>query len=247
MTDFRLRQAVHNNARWCDTMCRAHNGPGEFRDAIWINRQKVPPFYPNAITLTDADAGAQLASIRDLLSAGIPGAWAVKDSYCALDLAPLGFQVLFDAQWIWRSPSLPLPADTVANVRWSRIKTAAALTEWETAWRADSPSGERSIFVPALLEDPAVAVIAAYRDRRIVAGAIANRAAEAVGLSNVFLPQKDSEPFRAGCVAQAALAFPGLPLVGYESGPNLDGVLALEFASLDALRVWRKEDESPKT
>ena len=49
---------------------------------MWLNRSATPPFYPNAVTLTDVhDHQAPLAGIHELLAARIPGAWAVKDSF----------------------------------------------------------------------------------------------------------------------------------------------------------------------
>jgi hypothetical protein len=30
--------AAHNNALWCDAICRAHDRPGEFHEALWLTR-----------------------------------------------------------------------------------------------------------------------------------------------------------------------------------------------------------------
>jgi hypothetical protein len=69
----RVRQAAHNNAVWCDTVCRTHGLPGQFFPCIWLNRSATPPFYPNAVTLTDThDQQAQLTGIHELLAARIP-------------------------------------------------------------------------------------------------------------------------------------------------------------------------------
>ena len=48
----------------------------------------------------------------------------------------------------------------------------------------------------------------------------------------------DAELYRAGAVAAALDAFPGLPLVGYESGEDLAEMKRLGFAVLGRLRVW---------
>src|SRR5439155_18863923 len=102
MSHERLRQAVRNNALWCDTVCRTHGSPGEFLDGMWINRRPTPRFYPNAVTLSKDDKPSRhLARIHDLVDARIPGEWGVKDSFCALDLAALGFRILFEADWVW--------------------------------------------------------------------------------------------------------------------------------------------------
>src|ERR1044071_9434397 len=68
----RAERAARNNAIWCDTVCRAHGLPGELGESIWLNRHATPHFYPNAVT-TAPDAPAQLAHVRELLAAAIPG------------------------------------------------------------------------------------------------------------------------------------------------------------------------------
>lgn len=238
----RVGLALRNNAVWCDTICRAHGHAGEFLAGIWINRHAAPPFYPNAVTLAADQAAEQLAALRSLMAADIPGAWAVKDSFAALDLAPLGFRPLFDAAWLWRS-SEPVQAEAPPPaLRWSRIDSAVELAAWEIAWRGE-PSDDpyARIFLPVLLEDDSIAILAAYRDQQIVAGAIANRTGQVVGLSNVFVSTQDAQRLRAGCVAAAQECFPGLPFVGYESGADLAAFRALGFEELGPLRVWVRE------
>lgn len=235
----RVGLVVHNNAVWCDTICRAHGHAGEFLPGIWINRHAAPQFYPNAVTLAADPVDDQLATIRSLMAAGIPGAWAVKDSFAVLDLAPLGFRGLFEATWLWRSGE-PLPVEAEpADLHWSQIDSATELAAWETAWRgepADDPYAR--IFLPPLLEDESIVILAAYQDERIVAGAIANRTGQVVGLSNVFVPGQDAQRLRAGCVAAVQARFPGLPLVGYESGDELAAFRGLAFEALGPLRIW---------
>ena len=34
--------AAHNNALWCDAVCRAHDRPGEFHDTLWLTRLGAP-------------------------------------------------------------------------------------------------------------------------------------------------------------------------------------------------------------
>jgi hypothetical protein len=239
----RTKQAAWNNALWCDTVCRTHGKPGEFLEGIWINRRETPRFYPNAVTLSEAvGTAAQLERVRELVDTRVPGDWGVKDSFSALDLAPLGFEVLFEATWIYRPASLPRPGDDITEVRWARVGGASELARWEAAWRG-APANEGAtkqapIFLPSLLMDSSSVVLAACRKHRIVAGAIANRTGDVVGLSNLFVPERHPEPFRAGCVAAVIDAFPGLPIVGYERGRELAAALSLGFELLGPLRIW---------
>lgn len=236
-----MARAVRNNVAWCDTVCRSHGRPGTYFDDIWVNRQATPRFYPNAITLTESGSAAQLTHIRDLVAAGIPGDWGVKDSFRAVDLATFGFRVLFDADWIWRLPDVPPPIADTTGVRWVRLADAEPLAEWERAWDGALDPGRPRIFLPALLADVDVAIIGAYDQQRIVAGVIATRAAGVVGIGNLFVPPDDGERFWAACVSAVIDSFPGLPLVGYETGTELDRVRMLGFEKTGPLRVWVRQ------
>jgi hypothetical protein len=240
----RAAAAAGNNAAWCDTVCRAHGAPGEFHDGLcWVNRWETPPFYPNAVTLT-GDPGAApklLALLRELEGAGLAGEWAVKDSFQTLDLAPLGYRPLFDASWIFRPASLPPPA---GGGRWERVTEETELAAWEAAWHGENmpPPGAPRLFPPALLADPEVVFLAAREAGRVVAGAVANRAAGVVGLSNVFTPPgTDGAGWWGSLIADVAPWFPGVALVGYEAGDDLAAPRACGFETVGPLRVWVKE------
>ena len=237
-----VEQAARNNAIWCDTICRAHGVAGEFDAAVWFNRNPVPRFYPNVVTLVEQrHIATQFAQIQDL-AASFPGHWAVKDSFAELDLSALAFELLFEANWIWRAPSARLPNTHDQEVQWVRLQGAAQLAQWESAWSGNpighSATPQPRLFLPALLADPDVAFIAAYQGNEMIAGAIANRTDTVVGLSNLFTPPADHVAFWAGCVATAQATFPGLPLVGYESGADLVRAEAVGFEKLQSLRVW---------
>ncbi|MFN8444086.1 MAG: hypothetical protein U0175_25110 [Caldilineaceae bacterium] len=245
MTLSQVEQAARNNAIWCDTLCRVHGAAGEFHESIWLNRNRVPRFYPNVVTLVEQHhIAAQRAQIEKL-AATFPGHWAVKDSFAELALSALAFELLFEATWIWHAPSAPLPKVDDQDVQWVRLEDAAQLTQWETAW-SGNPIGQSAtpqppLFLPALLTNPNVAFVAAYQGSAIIAGAIANRTDTVVGLSNLFTPAaEDSVAFWAGCVATAQATFPGLPLVGYESGADLACAEAVGFEKLQSLRVWAR-------
>jgi hypothetical protein len=232
-----IRRAALNNARWCDAVCRAHGAAGDFRADMWLNRREVPRLYPNVVTLNE-DVDEQLRGIEDLERA-LPSGWAVKDSFATLDLTALGFRVLFEAHWIVRSESAPLPDATLEGVRWATITTAHDLTRWERAWRAapgnQIPEKDAAIFGPALLIEHEVVVIAAYQDGEIVAGFIANRSDGLVGFTNMFLPARKAGVFAAGCVAAISTAFPGMPIMAYAPKPAASR--ALGFEAIGPLRI----------
>jgi hypothetical protein len=216
--------AAWNNAVWCDAVCRAHGRPGTFRKAVWATQHAVPPFFPNAVTLGGAEASTtHAAAVQELIAARLPGAWAVKDSFCTLDLHRHGFSLLFEAEWIYRPASRPHPDDRLDGVHWVRVTEAEELAAWEVAWRADQEpfEGWPRLFPDRLLTNGDIAVIAAVRKDEIVAGAVGSRSGVVVGLSNLFLPREEARDFRAGCLAQVIDTFPGLPIVGYDRGEAL--------------------------
>jgi hypothetical protein len=135
------------------------------------------------------------------------------------------------------------------DVRWLKVERARELADWELAWAGEpldlkSSSLARRLLLPTLLADDNVAFIAAYRGHRLVAGAIANRAANVVGWSNLFVPTVRAGRFRAGCPAQGMRAFPGLPIVGYEPGEAPSQACAVRFERVGPLRVWVRQNET---
>ncbi|MEW2416002.1 hypothetical protein AB0953_20100 [Streptomyces sp. NPDC046866] len=226
-TEDALRAAVRNNAAWCAAVCPG----GVFGADSWTSARRTPPYYPDAVTLTREVSAAALTAAIDT---GSPGC-SVKDSFAVLDLAPAGFELLFEAQWMHRPADAPAPAPA-ASLSWSRIASAADLDAWEAAWDGEESTG---LFRPDLLT-PEIAFLAGRSEEgRIVAGAVANEAAGAVGVSNVFT-RDGVAPDEAwsGALARIAALWPGRPVVGYEHGEDLATALAHGFAPLGPLRVW---------
>lgn len=238
----RIKQAIRNNAQWCHSVCRAHGRPGEFFDEIWINRAPLPRFYPNAQTLAERSSPRQLKLIRELIDQGLPTGWAVKDSFASLDLTTCGFTVLFDAQWIYLTQERigAVRWASAPELRWEMVRASQTLAEWERAWcEANYDTTRARVYLPVLLEDRDVAILAARRGDHIVAGAIGNRSAGVIGWSNVFVKLgRDLRECVAGSLRMLSEIFPGLPVVGYEGGDALRDALLSGFEAIGPLRVW---------
>lgn len=240
----RVEHAARNNAIWCDAVCRSHGIPGEFHEGMWLNRHTVPRFYPNMVTLSSGDSAAQLAQIQ-VLRQELTKPWSVKDSFSSLDLAPLGFRPLFQAAWLWCTPSRPRRSASAPGLRWTRVESASELAEWESAWDQEraqpSPGGHPPLFLPALIDDPDIVFLAAYRGHRLAAGAIANHTGDVVGLSNVFVLDGETAVFWPQFLERIHEHFPGLPVVGYERGAELALARQAGFELLEPLTVWTRE------
>jgi hypothetical protein len=222
--DPRIALAARNNAEWCDAVTRSWGGEPRFEAELWINPGAAPPFYPNVVTL------APIEAVPAALAAA-PGGFAVKDSFNTLDLAPLGFALLFDAMWIWRDA----PPQVDGRGTWRIIRDAAALARWEEAWRDGEPPLD--LFRPALLDAREHVFIASEVDGRIVAGFIASRSPEVVGFSNLF----GAAEHAAGCLGAVQHFAPGLPIVGYEAGAALEAMKSQGFQATGPLRVWLRK------
>ncbi|MFD3804280.1 hypothetical protein ACFWSF_24405 [Streptomyces sp. NPDC058611] len=236
--------AALNNAAWCDAVCRSHGLPGTFAADAWTNPRRTPPLYPDAVTLTPD--GVSAAALVAAVDTGSPGC-SVKDSFAALDLGPEGFRVLFEAQWIHRPAGAPVTAAGPLQ-EWSEVAGAGELRQWEAAWAGGEPSG---LFRPDLLaggtvfltgragSDGTAGAAGASTGGRIVAGAVAHRTGDVVGVSNLFARDGASAGAAwAGTLTAVASRWPGLPVVGYESGDDLDAALRAGFTALGPLRVW---------
>jgi hypothetical protein len=228
---FGLRAAaVRNNANWCASVCRSHGIPNIFGEMAWRSACRTPPYYPDVVTLHPDAVPIDFLPEIDTS----PGC-SIKDSFAAHDLTSHGFVELFTAQWIHRPAGLRAPATPV--LRAARVSTATELRAWQTAWHGDDEPTD--VFRPALLDDPSVLVLALHRGEDLAGGVVLNRSAGLVGLSNLFaVDSGDLAAVRSSAITAAAVHCPGLPLVGYEHGDDLEHVLANGFIALGPLRVW---------
>jgi hypothetical protein len=215
--------AARNNAEWCDAVCAAHGLFGSFHDHVWACGERTPPLHPDAVTL---DASATATDVLAHVDNSSPGC-SVKDSFSALDLAPAGFRVLFDATWIARKH---IGGDGPPSDGWSRVSNAHELARWRSV--SDRDLGDE------LLDRDDIVILARHRsgNEECVAGAVLNWSESAIGISNVFGPDLDS--VWSACVDYADHCFSDMPIVGYEAGAPLAAALRHGFEEIGHLRVW---------
>lgn len=234
------RECVSNNVDWYRSVTRAHGLEGAIEHGVWTCRASMPSYHSNAVTVSPSGTDAQLAHLHDLVDAvGHP--FTVKDSHASLDLTPLGFRVLFEAQWIRLAHGAMTRGSEGPAGGWRRLTTPEELERFEDAWRAHGSPATTRVFVPALLADESVTFLAAERGGEIVAGVAANRSTDVVGLSNFFAARPDGDARFAGAVAAVRRSSPGVPVVGYESGESLARARREGFRAVGTLRIWLRE------
>ena len=222
-----LSAAVEDSAAWCDIVCSTHGLTPAWGRRVWSVPRRSPLGYPDATTLV---RGVTAAEVLGRIDSG-PGA-SVKDSYADLDLAPHGFEVLFDASWIARSPDHPQPGPSLGDIGWESVDDEPTLERWAAA------HGMVDAFRATLLGRGDVRILGRRDTDEFVAGAVALGHPDVVGLSNVFCTGGDPAGAYAEAAAAALACYPGRPLVGYETGDDLVRALAAGFRAIGPLRVW---------
>ena len=192
---------------------------------LWSTPRRSPDAYPDAVTLRPGvPVAAVLAAVDDSDGA------SVKDSFADLDLAPHGWSVLFEAQWLTR-PAVPA---TAPGLPWRTVdrRHAAALA------RRPRLGGDR----PGVLDDPDVRLLLAADADGPVAVAALNRSGAGtdtvVGVSNVQVLRAEPELVWSELAMVARRELGAHRLVGYESGPDLLPPVAVGFEPVGRLRVW---------
>ncbi|WP_308466935.1 hypothetical protein [Rathayibacter soli] len=230
-----LEQAARDNAEWCEALVRSHGIRSRFTADAWIAASRTPPTYPDAVTL-------RRSASRELLT-GIDASdgCSVKDSFAALDLSGDGFDVLLDARWIYRAPAREhaesgrhahREAGPIEGLSWSVLERHDL-----HAWATLHPQG--AVFRQSLLTEPGIVLLRADAAGALAAGAVLSHTGAIVGVSNVVATQGfATESVWPGIVDQVSRLFPGLGLVGYESGADLIAPLGAGFSELGDLRVW---------
>jgi len=224
---------AHNNALWCDAVLRAAGARTGFQNGHWIAREKSLQLYPNIITLK-ANPGAEFFLDLDALPKGS----AVKDSFGSLDLAQIGFQILFSGTWLFR----PAKTDKRPPIQsdWHKITHSEALKKWLAAWSSNDQL--HNVFSLKLLEKRAIDFAAISKDGELKAGAVFNSGPnldgkEVVGLSNLFCRKS----WRYSALHDLLEPYAHKPVCTYETDNELLPVYRqLGFEACGRLGVWLK-------
>ena len=109
------------------------------------------------------------------------------------------------------------------------MQTPVHLEQWAEGHGLD-------VFVPALLEDDNLRFYGTAPATG--AGFALSRHGDVVGASNLYAGSAGLVTVWSDLIAVAAQTHPGLDLVGYELGADLQAALSVGFAGIGPLRVW---------
>jgi len=222
--------AANNNADLYAAMFASHGLGYERLAYAFVGKDRPPPFYSN-LTVLSPDHADEIALQLRTLAQNLNGAIGLKDSFCDLDFELNGFDMLFDASWIWREAGPPNSSSA-----WERLEAEADLLLWEAAWKqSGSPTSQR-MFTTELMARPEIIFLGHRTGGEFHAGCIANISETCVGISNVFSRLPSDSVFAQATEAVASIA-PHLPIVGYESGKVLDHARRVGFTTVGDLRI----------
>lgn len=219
-----VERAAGNNADLYEAVCVAHDIPVVRTESVLKLLAPPPPYFSDLVTLAPG------VSVE--VEATKPGGF--KDGFYDIDASVFGYQLLFEASWIWYEGS---PTHE-AKLRWEAAQSESELDEWHDRWWGLHAAERTSIYLPGMVYDPALRFLTAYQDDVPIGCGLLNRSQDVVGISNLFAFEAGNELIWADIATIAASHFPGMPFCGYERDDALNHALANGFNSVGKLRVW---------
>ncbi len=238
--------AIRNNKDWYTAQANSWRLPFHVDEHHWWSKVPLPPFHSNLVA-SGAQPDALIEEIHEALQqTQTPASWSIKDAHGCHQLAPNGFSVLFEAQWIAIPPAAQIGPLRIDHTQVCVVCTASELTQWVEAW-GETPPGAQ-IFRPALLENPLVRLLYVESHGKIAGGLAINKSTGAIGAAigakDVIGAMGISNWFGAtsavrACLAYTANQFPNLGVVGYERDPaRVQQLREIGFKAVGELTIW---------
>jgi hypothetical protein len=228
--DKRAIIAANNNADLYQAMFASHALRFERTPYAFVGHDGPPPYYSN-LTVLVPGCSTQVTSHLRHLAREFSGSIGLKDSFCDLELRTYGFDVLFDASWIWHANA----ASTVAT-DWIVVRSSRDLEKWEEAWKLSGSPTEVRMFRDAMLQRPEIFFLGKSNGESFEAGCIANVSSGCIGISNVFSISGGSDTFQEATDSVASISR-GFPIVGYMSSGGLDVARRAGYEATGDLRI----------
>ena len=221
--DPRLRTAVDESTCWYDDLFALHGLGCGISDGLWAGHGPPPPLH-SAAKSVEPSARAEAA----LRAVAAYEHCHVADSFGTLDLAD-EMDLFFEARWLHRPPLDA--ALTALPAGWESVTTEADLAAWTAI------HGTSDVLLPGLLRRSSFRFLGHRVDGELTAGAVTHLCAGAVGLSNVWAAPGHEVDW-GELVRVVHALHPGLAVVGYEQGDDLDRALDAGFSAVGPQLVW---------
>lgn len=194
-SDRLITLSARNIANWHEASLNALGVRCETEAGLWLQLgSDGPPIYVSAITLNPStDPASQVRQIErmDSLRAGRPH--AIIDSWAKLDLSSLGYRRSAPQPWYIRDTGPMRERSRPDGLVVEEVRDEATLAEYESAsWdgfesgdvvRAVGTGGQHH---PDTLNNPRMHYYVGKLDGRVVAGSIAYRSDNIIGVFGVF-------------------------------------------------------------
>ncbi|MDZ7728586.1 MAG: GNAT family N-acetyltransferase [Dehalococcoidia bacterium] len=244
MNEELIAEAAGNLASWHDSSLRALDVECERDGLTWQANTAGPEVYFRTITLTGPDeADDHYRRIQELVEAHGDETLTVCDSWGALDLAPLGFDVLRRGSWMVRHPAPPQRSPFPADFAIERVITEKQLAAWEAAsaegFGASSQPERGTLHGAAILQDPRMQVFSGSADGQVVGGAMAYIGDRILGVYGVsVIPQYRRRRFAEMLTWRCVLARPNIPAVLQPSEPAEPLYRTMGFEPIGEYVAW---------
>jgi hypothetical protein len=218
--------AARDNAHVYQRVCGAHGCETLVKESHLICLGQPPRFFSQAVALQPG--------VGEVIAKEVSGGF--KDSFFDIEPDCEVYEQLFEASWIHLSSREP----SGLVLEWRQAQNPDQLDEWESGWAEgdDEAAHHPRQFPFSLLEVGDFAFHSAWQGGEMVAGLIFNRSESVVGCSNLWVKAGWLEAVWRDLPSYAAHTHPGIDVVGYERGVDLEFALQAGFEVIGPLRVW---------
>jgi hypothetical protein len=165
---------VDASLQWYDDVFAVHGIPTLLAGGLWCAKGEPPRWHSAAKTLDPT-----VPTDRVLLAVEQFEHCSVADSFGTLDPSAAGFELLFEATWVHRTP-LVKPTGQMPG-GWSVVTEPDELRSWNAL------HDTTGVLVPSLLAHPRFTFLARHEDGVLTGGAVLHDCrGEIVGLSNTW-------------------------------------------------------------
>lgn len=242
-----LAPCASNSADHSEVVLSALGSQGVSGASFWSNSHTFRIPHGHGITLGSPEySDEHLSAVRNLLSRRPEGQTTViTDSWSALDLSGLGFEVLFTDPWLYRPPGPPPVIPRPDGLLIERVTAADDLAQFEAASCDGFGSPDISVIGPhgfyaaALIETPRMTFFTGRVNGRVVAGAMAHVSDGLAAVNTLFtLAEFRGRGYGAAMAWTATLARPDLPAMTTASEMSDRIFRRMGFMEIGQRTVW---------